>query len=768
MNIRFFLIACLLTVCISSQAQQVGVWKTYLACYTTNRVAETDNYVYAVADGTLYRYGKDDNSITFYSIQNGLSDTDVKLISYNTAAKKLLIIYDNSNIDLMDEEGYVSNIPSLKNAGNVQNKAVYSVYFKDQEAYLATGFGIWVFRMDNKDVIGTYPINVTYGVTIRGESIYASTNAGIRKAAVNSNLLDPNNWATIPTVSSDFETQYIRELCLFENNICFRADKSGVYYLNANDEVQTLLKKSDLTGMKLEAGYLIPHTASTIYLYEKIGSYETKNFGVVNDIVTLKNNGTFWIASGENGLMGVKRKAANQYEVVVSDLNTDGPKRNWCANMSMHNGKLLVVGGGYNPSSRFYNQPTLMVYENDKWFNFNEKDIYQKAGYVWDLVGVAVDPNDENHYFAASFGEGILEFKDNQFVQLYNHKNSSLQSIYPTQSSAPNYVRVGGIAFDKAGNLWATNCDQVQKGISKRTPDGQWEAFAFPGLNTSYVVDKILITSKGHKWVNVPRSRTAPGILIFDDEGNSHFESTFNSNSQTTIRSKSCYSMAEDQNGEIWLGTTQGPIVCSAPGNAISNPERLIFKHIIREYEEDGETKPFVFLENEQINAIAVDGGNRKWLGTSGSGVYVVSADGSETIHHFTAENSDLYSNTIQSIVINDKTGEVFIGTDKGLISYQSEATEPSASYSDVYAYPNPVRPDFDDQVVITGLMLDSNVKITDLSGHLIYQGKSAGGQIVWNCRNRSGDRVATGIYLVLSSTKEAKESVVTKIAVVK
>ena len=228
-----------------------------------------------------------------------------------------------------------------------------------------------------------------------------------------------------------------------------------------------------------------------------------------------------------------------------------------------------------------------------------------------------------------------------------------------------------------------------------------------------------------------------------------------------SIHGTKFYCITEDLDGKIWIGSNSGPVICQSPNSAINN---LTFSHIIRE---DDYQAPYYFLDGEQINAIAVDGGNRKWIGTAGSGIFLVSPDGSQTIHHFDMNNSPLYSNTIRSIAINNETGEVFIGTDKGLISFQSDATEASPSYSDVYAYPNPVRPEIDNQVVITGLMNNSNVKITDLSGNLIYQGISAGGQFVWNCRGRNGNRVATGIYLVLSSTPEAKESVVTKIAII-
>lgn len=766
MKLRLFFISLFSFLFSSLIAQQVGTWHTHLACYTTTCVAEAENYVYAVANGTLYRYGKNDNSVKLYSIQTGLNDTEIKIIRYNPSVKKLLIVYTNGNIDMMNEDDEITNIPFIKNAGNVQDKTVYSIFFKGEETYLATAFGIWVYKMDKREAVGTYPINATYGVSIRNEFIYASTSNGIKKALTNDNLLDPGNWETINTSSSDFKTKNIRDLYLFENNIVFRADTGGVFYLNENDELHTLVKNQGMKGMKLESGYLIPFTSTNIYLYESLNKSETKDFGTVNDISGIKNNGNFWIASGENGLLGVKRKTENQYEVFVSGLNIEGPKQNLDANMIIHNGRLLITGGG-RWAYRDNNAGTLMVYEDGKWANFDEKEVRKKVGYdCQDYTSVAVDPNDAYHYFVSSYGEGVLEFKDNEFVQLYNHENSSLQSVRGA-SPARNYVRVGSVTFDKEGNLWATNCDNVEKGISKRDVDGNWEAFAFPGLPSSYLVDKILITSKRHKWVNVPRSSVSPGILIFDEDRNAHYETAFtSSNSTNSIRSKVCLSMVEDLTGDIWLGTQQGPIYCSSSNsaNAIKDPEKLRFNHVIRE-DENGD--PYIFLVNEQINAIAVDGGNRKWLGTAGSGVHVISPDGKETIHHFTTENSDLYSNTILSIAINDQTGEVFIGTDKGLISYQSEATEGSPSYSDVYAYPNPVRPEYDDQVVITGLMIDSNVKITDLSGNIIYQGKSAGGQMVWNCRNRSGNRVASGIYLVMSSTEKAKESVVAKIAVV-
>jgi hypothetical protein len=755
----------------SLAAQQVGEWRLYLATYDTESVAETPNRVYALANGTLYSYGKEDNSVMIHSKQNGLSDSEISLIDYHPETKTLLIVYSNSNIDLMSEDG-LYNLPFLKNATNIPNKTVNRIYFEGENAYLSTAFGIMVIRMSKKEVAETYKLNSdTYAACIRGETIYAATENGMLQASVNDNLLDVHNWQPLPLQSADFSDKKIRRLCVFHDMICFWADGAGVFYMDADGGIKTLVKHTGLSDMRLQSDRLILHTASTMYVYESLTQYESANLGTVNDASSLRNDGNYWIAAGSNGLVGVKRTAANQFEPFVSGLNIDGPKRNLAAVVTMHGQKLLVVGGG-RWTDRLRNPGTLMVYENEKWTNLDESDVNKKVGYTClDYTGVAVDPGDENHYFISTYGEGVLEIKDNEYVRLYNHENtnSALQTIVP---GSKNYIRVGSVSFDKTGNLWMTNCE-VDRGIVVRTADGTWKALQYPGVNnSSYLVDKILITSKGHKWINVARSKEQTGVLVFDDRGTpgdasddvSNFFSSFKSGTGAAIDAGVYYCMAEDLNGEVWIGTDKGPIYCPTPSRAIENPGNLYCNRIIRT-DENGEN--YYFLGGEQINAIAVDGGNRKWLGTAGSGVMLVSADGMETIHQFTTDNSPLYSNTIQSITIDQQTGEVFIGTDKGLISYRGVATKASESYSEVYAYPNPVRPAFDGQVVITGLMNNSNVKITDLNGNLIYQGKSAGGQMSWNCRNRNGNRVATGIYPVLASTPAGKESVVTKIAVV-
>ena len=327
------------------------------------------------------------------------------------------------------------------------------------------------------------------------------------------------------------------------------------------------------------------------------------------------------------------------------------------------------------------------------------------------------------------------------------------------------YIRIGSTTLDKDGNLWITNCNSTYS-IKILTTDGQWIKYTNSAIANTEIIDKILITKQGYKFVNFVHS-SKPGLFALNDNGTitdqsddvSEYYAAVSDNQGNTLDANLFYCMTEDKDGYIWAGTNIGPIVCYNP----SKIEDLRFNRIVLADESD------YLLNGVRVNAIAVDGSNQKWIATDGSGVFLVNADGTEVIENFTTDNSPLPSNSINSIAINPESGEVFFAADGyGVLSYQGEATEGKENYSDIHAYPNPVRPDFDDKVIITGLMSNSNVKITDIAGNLVYQTKSVGGQVSWNCRNSKGSRVATGVYLVLAATPESKESVVTKIMVVK
>ena len=751
-------------------AQGVGTWTSYQSYYNTTLVAEAGDKVFAVANGSLYSYGKEDQNLRFYDKQTGLNDNDITNIGYNQDTQTLLVVYSDGNIDLMNQNT-VYNLPYLFNSTSVGDKTVNSIYFHNEYAYLSMNFGIIVVNTRKNEIADTYRLDEAINSTcVLGERIYACVGTGLLSASMDDNLLDPGVWESVSLDYVPFRGNEIEKIDVFQNRLCLLVQGQGVYYLDS-DTPRSLCANNSINGMKVERDKLLAYTGNGIYICTSLTQVKRVTTGTTNDVSCQNTSDTYWVAAGADGLVGMRLRG-DQMEVSVSQLIAleDSPKRNFCDFMTFQQGKLLVAGGGRG-SDRFNRPGTFMIHENDQWTNFDENLIAGQSNVRFsDVTSAAVDPNDPEHYFVSTWGEGVFEFQGNEYVKLHNRNNSSLESA--TADASLNYTRVEGLCYDREGNLWMTNtaisgCVKVLKN------DGTWtelKSAAYNVLNNQAVVDKILITSRGDKWVNILRGEV--GIVVFNDNGTIDDTSddvvnkfsSFNMREGETISASAYYCMAEDQQGNIWIGTDKGPIICPVPDRAIDNPESIYCSRIVRDIQDNVSN---YFLDNIPVTSIAVDGGNRKWLGTDGSGVFLVNEDGSETLESFTTENSPLLSNTINSIAIDDETGEVFFGTENGIISYMSDASEGKEDYSEVYAYPNPVRPEYN-QVTITGLMAESNVKITDMNGNIIYQAKSNGGQLTWNCQRRGGGRVASGVYLVLAATPEAKESVVTKIIVIK
>ena len=785
-NILYIIISLFLSVHLLYAQNDVNLnnsFHTHLAYYSSTKIAEANNLVYTVTNGSLLSFNKTDNSVLLYSRQTGLSDNAITNIAYNSNTNTLLIIYNNGNIDLLSENGSVYNISHFMNNTSFIMKVVINIDIYGDIAYLSMQFGVIALDMNKKEIRDTYRINSksVYSVSLLNNELYATTVEGIYKAATNSNLVDIANCKPY-NPSLPKSTDVIIKTVVFNNQLCYLIQKKGIYYQDNNGTIKTILTNNSLVNLKVENNKLISHTNTNAYIFSSFTSVDNVNFGTINDISSLKDQNTFWAATGTTIMKGAKKNSGGSYDLILSELSTDSPKANIYHQMNMDGNKLLIAGGGYE-HDRFWKQGIFSIYdytnENKKWFNFDQSKLKygpdNKYNSPQDIIAFKPSPIDPSIYYIASYGEGLFEIKDNEFTKSYSVHNSPLETVSKNTESNSyyNYIRISDIAFDKDNNLWMTNVE-VNSPIKVLKPDGTWLKFNFSAyLTAPQIMDKILITSQNHKWLNFPfedNKGNKPGIFIFKDNDLSedgsqaiYLSSLINRDGED-IGASAYRCMAEDKKGNIWVGTNKGPIYTPIPTYALEDPSRFYFNQIIRQNEGGN----YIFLNNEQINAIAVDGGNRKWLGTESSGVFLVNEDGSETIYNFTTNNSPLLSNRIVSLEINKNTGEVFIGTSNGLISFMGEGSEGKEDYSEVYAYPNPVRPEYEDKVTITGLMTDSNVKITDINGNLIYQAKSIGGQLVWNCRNHKGSRVATGIYLVIAASQDSAESVATKIMVIK
>lgn len=762
-KIIFSLLYFLITSVTSAQ-MAIGEWQAHLAYNNVTQTAPAGNLIYAVSDGALFSYNTEDQSISLFNKVNLLSDTGISYIKYSSIHNTLIIVYKNSNIDLLTNES-IYNIPDFMNKTMSQDKTLNSINIVGDYAYFSTNFGILILNLKKKEISNTYVLNKkVYSSVVKDNVIYAATADGLYSGKLTDNLLDANNWVLSNAIA-------FNQLVIFENKIIGNQPNNGIYSFDNNSLELTNIISGNFSYMEVFDNKLIAGNGNSIAIFDHYNSVKymdlDDNF---NHLSYTKSNDLYWGSNGDKGLNGYKLNN-NKLEKTVSSIIPESPKRNLPYYMTFTNNRLLICGGGMD-YDRLNNPGTIMMMENNKWYNFQEEGIKEVTGLDYkDITSVIQDPNNPEHHFASSGGEGVYEFMDRKFVKLYSINNSTLQTIFPKESYKLNYVRTNGLQYDKNHNLWVLN-SYIDSVINVLKDDGKWISFYHPELVGKPTFERIIFDKRGWAWIT--SMRYEPGVFCFNTNGTledtsddkTKFIGSFINQNGTNLGRLKILSIVEDKDGAIWIGTEKGPIVIYNPTNFFDDD---FYCTQIKVPRNDGTNLADFLLSNERINAICIDGGNRKWIGTESNGIFLLSKDGLETIHHFTTENSPLLSNKIQSLALNPKTGELFIGTDQGLISYMSDATEGDNTFSETaHAFPNPVKPDYTGLITITGLIRDSNVKITDINGNLIFAGNSVGGQFTWNGRNSKGKKVASGIYLVLAAEAEGKEGIATKILIIK
>ena len=455
----------------------------------------------------------------------------------------------------------------------------------------------------------------------------------------------------------------------------------------------------------------------------------------------------------------------------VKGLQPGGPKYNRFFFMQYLNNRLYTTGGAFEPGARGLNQPgTIQVLKNGEW------DIYQDeldkiTGYYYhDMNCLAVDPKNPEHVFAGGRA-GLYEFLNGKLKRYFNKDNSLLRpSVHKGIELGNDYVVIQGLVFDRKNNLWILNSGTKTTSLLKLSPDGTMTNYSKPELMNKglslHVMRRPILDSRGLIWF-VNSHYEAPGLFCYNPETDKlNVYNNFKNQDGSSIMVIQMRCVVEDAYQNIWVGTNVGPLRLTT--EQMKNPSEAIFEQI-KIPRNDGTNLADYLLAGVDISCMAIDGGGRKWFGTNGNGVYLISADNMKQVQHFLSDNSKLISNNIESIAINDKTGEVFIGTDKGLCSYMSDATKPSDNPGgeETYAYPNPVRPNYTGLITVVGLAFNSDVKIVTTNGVLVAKGTSNGGTFTWDGNDLNGKRVASGVYMVQTSDQEGNNGTVCKIAIV-
>lgn len=744
-------------------------WRTHLAYSSIDEVERMNDKIYALSNSALFSVNSQTDEIEYYSRLTGLHAATIDHIAYNKALNKLLLTYQNGQLDVIDSNERVHNISDLYLKQASISKRVNDICMYSSKAYLAMNFGIIALDLKKYEIEDTYyidqnlnEVNVQY-ICVLGDSIYAASNAILYSAHMNDNLMDFAYWhKTILPLGKN--TQGMRELedriCVVRDNVLWSLS-NGTWHKHASDfSLRGLQKTNDLLFATIDNQHGIVQVHSDFSIDMAL------TYGLVNDI--LQSGNDYWLATESNGLVAVRGGNYSEYRPT-------GPISNIPYRMRFFGDRLYVLSGGRWAAQNMH-MGEIMYYENGEWTNITNGQLVTMADHaLYDFMNVAQDPADKEHYFITTYGTGMLEMRGKEVVKLHLPHNSSLQSAIP--SNPDFYTRTDGAMFDDQGNLWVLNASY---GINIADPNGIWYAFDLYSNRVQVPLTtpgEMIIDNRNKQWKWIPLCRSNTGLLLLQDNGTPtnpnddkvQYRTEWFDQYNNQIRPDYIYTITQDHDNTIWVGTSKGIFTIPASVDFMNSDkcERIVIRR------NDGTGLGDFLLDNEQVNCIAVDGANRKWIGTASSGAFLIQIvtdevgnTDVETIAHFTKENSLLPSDNILSIAIQESTGEVFFGTSDGLVSYMSDASEPEDSFDNLYVYPNPVYPTYKGYITIQGVMQHTIVRIVDASGNLVKTIESTGGSAVWDGTNSQGTRVASGIYTIICNTSDGNRHGGTKVLI--
>jgi hypothetical protein len=742
--------------------QNNQLWKGY---FSYNEIVDVDSgtdAVFAATQNAVFSKAITSSDLKIFNSINGLKPESITTIHHSQTANKTFAGNTNGLLLIINSDGSVSTKVDIINEVPVppNKKKINDFYEHEGKLYIATDYGISVMDVATSEFIITYFIGTSgeetevLQTTVLNNQIYAVTrNFGIRKGDLaNPNLYDFSQWQT-------FDAGFWGGIVTFNNQLVAMNSDSRTYRYTGSAFQQVLNQNQAGLKIKTNGSELIVTTQNHVYVlnqaYSQIAHItQIPNYTSVFKAATVVS-GIIYIGTEKDGLFSTALTNPTTFEA----MSPNGPIRNYIFRVKKAPNYLWAVYGDY---TRDYNPYALDEFGISKFSNVNGWELipYEDLFQAKSISDIVINPNNPNQVYATSYFSGLLKIEGDN-IELFNNTNTGpngLESL--VVSGSPSYIdiRINSPAFDKDGNLWLTNAF-VEKAIKVLRSNGQWQSY-----NLAEVAPTVSTGRYGPMAVDKNRTKWVPtlndGLIAFNENYNNKFIVISTTNGNLPDNDVRC--VAVDNRNQLWIGTYAGLRTVSVD-RFISSDELTTNAIIIQE----GDLAQELFYQ-QTILDIAVDGANRKWVSIADGGVFLVSSDGQETIYRFTKNNSPLPSDNINDIEIDGVSGEVFFATDKGMVSFLGTSTKPSDSLSDVFVYPNPVRPNFVGTVKISGLTDKANVKITDIEGNLVYETTAAGGTIEWDTKAFGKYKVASGVYMIFVASEDATDSTVKKVMIIR
>lgn len=735
-----------------AQETSIGQWRMHLPYKRALAVATDGLQAFVATEEGFYTYHRFEEELRSYSKVNGMSDQGMATLGYDPFTETVVLAYANGNLDLFDSRGF-TNIPDLKNRMVTGTKTIHHILCLQGHAYISTDIGILVIDLKKKEIRETYrfyrdqllvPI---MGLAASDGYFYAATGRGLYSSPrQNPRIADFKSWTAMDSIRS-FESVAQAQgkvFALSENTVygdgpdslipLFQSEQSlvkldagegGVWVIEWNDQFSGCLRKIDSLGGVVDSIYTEGHAGNLVELAD----------------------GKIWIADKFRGLKERSGSSPIHYNTPMPD----GPKTATSFDLFPSGDGLLVAHGGYNDKWHpLGNGAGFSWYQDHQWTSYSLYEYPPFGDSMMDISSVIQGP--DGTIYAGSFRRGL-------FILRPDGSHKIIQDPLDRSITAADQVQIGGMALDKNGYLWVTVFGGSHE-LASLSPSGQWTEYALPySRPLPHAAADILIDDFGQKWYVSP---LGGGVIVYDDKGSPEYPGDDEHRLLKAgkgvggLPDNTVYCLAKDRRGAIWIGTANGIGIVHCPGQVLSGSCESELR--IVQYDQFA---GYLF-QNEQVRALAVDGANRKWVGTH-NGLWLLSDDGEEILHRFTESNSPLPSNRIQRIRIDSRTGDVYIGTEKGLVSYRGTATEPRARQEEILVFPNPVPSGYSGPIAFRELSENADLRITDLSGQLIYRTRALGGQAIWDGKDYTGNRPQSGVYLLFVTDAQGRQKGVGK-----
>lgn len=752
-----------------------GDWQLHLPTNRPLHLADAGNRVYVSTENAFYFIDKTLNTTQILSRRDGLSDVGVAALAYDSVGSQTVVVYRNSNVDLLGDDGQVRNLPDILRKSIQSDRTIFQASVSGRRAYLATAFGIVVLNLDKREVSDTYSaigpggaaVKV-YATAVAHDTLFAATSAGLQLGRVADNLLDYRSWAVyrpVPVATNGYEPY--RQLAAQGPYVYATVDGGGTFvFRRAANAWQPVAAPYTFRGKQLRGsrqGLLLAGDSYGVYRRAATGAFQLLVGAAgpgdfVTDAVYSVRDGSYYVA---NYLAGVQRVRPGQ---APETFAANGPESGLAYSLlaDAHTNTVDVFSGGYSDRYLpFGARGGFYEYVAGQWTNITGNAL-PAAAYPNPLdVSRGVRTADGTLY-VASYGNGLLEWKGPGQFRSFTEgtPGSPLRRTVDPNNASYISVRVTDLATDATGGVWLAN-QHRQSGVSGlfRFDPAATAWSAVPYFSGSDNLDRLALDDLGQVWASEAR-QGGNGVWVVDPATNAtrKFSTVVDPSTGADLPLSGIYDLVKDRTGAMWVATATGVAVFN--GDALGGSDKFQTPVVRR-----GEGSGFPLLYSEAVKSVAVDGANRKWFGTD-HGLWLFSASGDEALLHFTTGNSPLPSDRITDVAVNDKTGEVWVATDGGVVAYRGGATVTEGPPNCAQVFPNPVRPDFAGLVGIAGLANNALVKITDVAGHLVYATTAAGGTVTWNLTDPAGRRVRSGVYLVLTSDANGQNGCVSKVAV--